>query len=172
MTKKITISFSIHYKTYYGQELYLNLDDSTSRKLQWTENDIWMGTITLPRPRTLRWSYSVYVENTLQRQEQIKMGRRYTIDSKHNYFHIFDQWDMISSSVSPLSFKEEKKEVFRTTAKRIVHKPIEQETKKEDEIQIQNILANVFVQPQHSKYIQVNSFFTRTTSPKRFNSVL
>ena len=36
----------------------------------------------------------------LQRQEQMQIGRSYKIDSKHNYYHIFDQWENYSSSVS------------------------------------------------------------------------
>ncbi|EDR26128.1 hypothetical protein EDI_024120 [Entamoeba dispar SAW760] len=118
----IVISFSIHYITQYGQELYVNLDDYTCkfvfflfkpfyfriflmyRKLTWTSGHIWKGTITLVRPRTLKWSYSLLCGEIVLRREELKYPRVYSLDDIHKYYHIYDRWDNPQSSVSPLTF--------------------------------------------------------------------
>ncbi|EKE40759.1 hypothetical protein ENUP19_0298G0042 [Entamoeba nuttalli] len=100
----IVISFSIHYITQYGQELYVNLDDYTCKKLTWTSGHIWKGTITLVRPRTLKWSYSLLCGEIVLRREELRCPRIYSLDDIHKYYHIYDRWDNPQSSVSPLTF--------------------------------------------------------------------
>ena len=170
MNTAITISFSIHYKTYYGQELLLNLDDTTVRKLTWTSGDIWMGSITIIRPRNIRWWYSVTYNDSIQRVEEMQLPRTYPLDSQHNHFHIFDRWGNPCSSVSPLTIRE--KSAF--TAKRGSHMAFykkEVEKKIEEEREIESVINNVNVKPQKSPYIHVNSFFARVTSPTRIQSM-
>ena len=144
MNTAITISFSIHYHTYYGQELQLNLDESTCRKLTWTPGDIWMGTITIIRPRTIKWWYSVTYNNEIQRIEEIPLPRDYVIDHHHTYYHIYDRWGNPMSSVSPLIMKEEKKshscDIFIPKAqKRMIT---------DDDDSIDQIIANATITPK------------------------
>ncbi|KAL7719221.1 Uncharacterized protein QTN25_003593 [Entamoeba marina] len=102
----ITISFSVHYITEYGQELYVNLDDYTCKKMTWTNGHIWMGSVTVVRPRTIKWSYSVMKDDTVLRVEDLLYQRFYSLDKIHKYFHVFDRWNNSQSSVSPLTFGE------------------------------------------------------------------
>ncbi|ELP91014.1 hypothetical protein EIN_267200 [Entamoeba invadens IP1] len=100
----ITISFSINYVTTYGEEVYVSLDDYTCKKLTWTPNHIWKGAVTLLRPRTLRWSYSVVEGSSIIRTEHLTTPRSYSLDTSHRYYHVFDKWDVSNTNVSPLTF--------------------------------------------------------------------
>ncbi|KAL7714565.1 Uncharacterized protein QTN25_007871 [Entamoeba marina] len=102
----ITISFSVHYITEYGQELYVNLDDYTCKKMTWTNGHIWMCSITVVRPRPIKWSYSVMKGDTVLRVEDLLYHRYYSLDKTHKFFHVFDRWNNPHSSVSPLTFGE------------------------------------------------------------------
>ncbi|KAL7714441.1 Uncharacterized protein QTN25_007966 [Entamoeba marina] len=99
----ITISFSIHYNTEFGQELYVNLDDYTCRKLTWKPGHIWIGSVTVVRPRTMKWWYSVHHNGQVERVEIMNIQREYLMDNLHKYYHVFDRWGNVNSSVSPLT---------------------------------------------------------------------
>ena len=102
--KAFVLSFVIHYVTTYGEEVYLNLDDYTRKKFIWTKGHLWKGTIVLVRPRTLRWTYSIVVDNKVTRTERLLYPREYTITSAHKYYHLYDIWDDPETSASPLIF--------------------------------------------------------------------
>ena len=154
MNTAITISFSIHYKTYFGQEIYVNLDDSTCRKLKWTSGDIWQGTVTIVRPRTIKWCYSVHFEDKIQRNEEIQFPRSYKLDKVHKYFHIFDRWGYLNSSVSPLNFVDKNSKHLKNKNNLNLQKK---------DILIEPI-ANVNT-PKKSPYI--TSLFVRVVSPTK-----
>ncbi|ELP84627.1 hypothetical protein EIN_172720 [Entamoeba invadens IP1] len=102
-SSQITVAFSIHYQTSYGEELYVILDDSTSRKLTWRPGHIWVGSATIQRPRTLRWSYTLQNNGQVIRRENLIYPRQYKLDKNHKFFHLFDRWDNSCSNVSPLT---------------------------------------------------------------------
>ncbi|ELP85801.1 hypothetical protein EIN_281720 [Entamoeba invadens IP1] len=119
-TSEITISFSIQYQTIYGEELYVSLDDSSYRKLTWKAGHIWVGNVTIQRPRTLRWSYSVQYNGVVVRHEQLLYPRQFKFDANHKFFHVFDRWDCTQSSVSPLTITKPQK--IETTNSEVVNK--------------------------------------------------
>ena len=104
----ITISLSIQYVTTFGQEIYVNFDDYTCKKLSWTPGHVWIGSVNMTRPRTMHWWYSVYEGGKEIRVEQ-NQQRSYKFSKRHSYYHIFDRWDNRISSVSPLSFSNNTK---------------------------------------------------------------
>ncbi|EDR26844.1 hypothetical protein EDI_253090 [Entamoeba dispar SAW760] len=146
MNTAITISFSIHYKTNFGEELFLNLDDSTCRKLTWMPGHIWMGTVTVVRPRSIRWWYSVVKDDSVIRIEDMTYPRTYRLDKLHKYFHVFDRWENPISSVSPLTL-------------------LEKPTPLISDDQLNRIRSKISVKPKKSPYI--TSFLVRIPSSIR-----
>ena len=100
----ITLDFSIKYITTYGQELYVNMDDYTCKKLIWCDGHVWRGRFILFKPRKITWTYTVVENDRIIRREEMIRQRTYELDDTHKYYHIFDQWDNPRSSVSPLTF--------------------------------------------------------------------
>ncbi|ELP92264.1 hypothetical protein EIN_118580 [Entamoeba invadens IP1] len=103
---KITVSFSIHYVTHFGEELCITFDDCTTCKLKWTSGHIWTGAIDLYFPRLLKWSYTVCCNGKILRVESLESLRQYYVDNSHRLYHVFDQWDNPYPSVSPLNYNE------------------------------------------------------------------
>lgn len=102
-TTSITISFSINYQTAFGEEVYVNLDDCICKKLTWRPGHIWIGSVTVARPRRLRWWYSIRRGDVITRVEVMSIPRTYRLTAQYMYYHVYDRWGYSTSSVSALT---------------------------------------------------------------------
>ena len=114
MEHLITVSFSIHYVTVYGEELFISIDNGinkfdvrmhtpslTNRKMTWNPMHLWTITIVMPQ-RTARWWYTVTKANEPIRVEQLELPREYDFDTHERYFQIVDHWNDYYTSVTPI----------------------------------------------------------------------
>ncbi|KAL7714750.1 Uncharacterized protein QTN25_007708 [Entamoeba marina] len=105
MERLITLTFSIHYVTVFGEEIQVMFDNSTVKKLTWNTNHLWTGTISTI-PRATRWWYSVIKNGEVVRVEDLEIPREYDFDCKDKYFQIVDHWNDYFTNVTPVTIKK------------------------------------------------------------------
>ncbi|BFU24480.1 hypothetical protein KM1_013600 [Entamoeba histolytica HM-3:IMSS] len=87
----IPVTFSIHYVTSYGEELYIVFDDGVERKMSWSNGHIWTIRCCV-LPRLTRWWYEVKQSCVVTRIEKDLHSRQYIFE-KDRFYNITDSWD-------------------------------------------------------------------------------